>query len=52
MPIVVKFQVVLPALTVVSAHEFARKPILQHIIDTPVRSTEPPDPPPRLLVLA
>ncbi|HUJ72084.1 MAG TPA: hypothetical protein VLZ30_07555 [Verrucomicrobiae bacterium] len=49
-PIVVKFQVVLPILTIVFGDDLTRKPILLHILDTPVRSTEPPDPPPRLLV--
>jgi len=49
-PIVVKFQVVLPVLTVVFGDDLTRKPMLPDVIDTPVRSTEPPDPPPRLLV--
>ncbi len=50
--IVVKFQVVLPVLAVVLVHDVAWKPLLATTLGAGARSTEPPVPPPRLLVPA
>ena len=51
-PIVVKFEVTVPMLTIIPGQDLTRKPILLRIIDAFARFTEPPDPPPRLLVPA
>jgi len=50
--IVVKFQVVLPVLTVALLDDAAQKPALPATISTSARPTEPPVPPPRLLIPA
>lgn len=50
--LVVKFQVVLPVLTVVLSHDRVRKPALPVVIGVVTRTTEPPVPPPRLLLPA
>jgi len=50
--IVVKFQIVLPMLTVVLSHDVTLKPVLPDAVGTSMRPTEPPDPPPRLLIPA
>jgi hypothetical protein len=50
--IVVKFQVVLPVLTVALLPDVARKPAPSAAIGAGARPTEPPVPPPRLLVPA
>jgi hypothetical protein len=50
--IVVKFQVVLPVLTVASLDDASEKPVSPTAIGASARLTEPPVPPPRLLVSA
>ncbi len=50
--ITVKFQVVLPVLTVVLLDDVTQKPLLLAAIPAGARPTEPPVPPPRLLVPA
>jgi hypothetical protein len=50
--IVVKFHIVLPVLAVVFLHDVVRKTALPSAIDASMRSTEPPVPPPRLLIPA
>ena len=50
--IVVKFQVVLPVLAAALLHDVVRKPALPVAIGASARPTEPPVPPPRLLVAA
>jgi hypothetical protein len=52
MPIVVRFQVTLPVLRFAGACGFVQKPILSFIAEPNTRDTEPPVPPPRLLVPA
>lgn len=50
--IVVKFQVVLPMLTVTRLHDVAQTPALTATTDASARPTEPPVPPPRLFIPA
>jgi hypothetical protein len=50
--LVVKFQIVLPVLTVALLSDVTQKPALPAVIDANARSTEPPVPPPRLLIPA
>ena len=50
--ITVKFQVVLPVLTVALLDDVTEKPVLPVVISASARPTEPPVPPPRLLIPA
>lgn len=52
MVIVVKFQVVLPVLPVALLPGVAWKPVLPAVTRASARLTEPPVPPPRLLIPA
>jgi hypothetical protein len=50
--IVVKFQIVLPVLTVALLQDVTQTPTLSAVTDATARPTEPPVPPPRLLIPA
>ena len=50
--ITVKFQVVLPVLTVALLDDVTEKPVLPSVISASARPTEPPVPPPRFLIPA